>query len=59
MEEVTVQAGVFRCFKVVQYDEDGNPLMTNWISDKVKQWGIKIMDHDTGETQVLMSYSIS
>jgi hypothetical protein len=36
IKEITVPAGRFRCFKIVEYDDAGNALRTWWESDKVK-----------------------
>lgn len=58
IEDVTVPAGTFRCFKVVKYDEAGNKLSTLWMSDKVKLYNVKLEDDGTGEVDELTSYSI-
>ena len=57
IEDITVPAGTFRCFKVVKYDEDGTAVSTTWVSDKVKN-EVKNIDHETGESNELMSYSV-
>ncbi len=57
IEEITVTAGTFKCFKLVSYDETGDKLSTEWYSDKVKDI-VKDIDHDTGETRELKSYSV-
>ena len=59
IEEITVPAGVFRCFKIVKYDKDGTAVSTCWDSDKVKQYDVKSIDHETEEVTELISYSIS
>ena len=56
-EEITVFAGRFICFKIVQYDTDGKKLSETWYSDKVKN-DIKYIDHETGESTELKSYSL-
>lgn len=58
IEEVTVPAGVFRCFKVVQYDEQGTALSTEWHSPETKHYTVKELDHDTGDVIELISYSL-
>ncbi len=57
LEEITVEAGTFECFRAVEYDEDGEKVSTKWHSDKVKAT-VKEIDHETGETQELASYSV-
>lgn len=59
IEEVTVPAGTFRCFKLVEYDEAGTAVYTCWMSDKVKQFNVKELDPETGEVTELVSYSVS
>jgi len=58
MEEITVPAGTFRCFKIVRYDEQRNLLSTSWVSDKVKGYDAKTIDAKTGEVAELVFYSI-
>lgn len=57
IEEVTVSAGTFKCFKTVEYDETGKKLYTSWHSDKVKN-DVKWIDHETGDIAELVSYSL-
>jgi hypothetical protein len=57
VEEVTVAAGTFKCFKMVEYDEAGAKVSTAWHSDRVKQ-DVKSVDHETGDTKELESYSV-
>ena len=59
MEQITVPAGTFRCFKIVQYDKNGNPINTSWVSDETKLISVKEADHETGEVFELVSYSVS
>ena len=59
IEQITVPAGTFRCFKIVKYDEAGTALTTSWESDKAKQISVKEIDHETGEVSELVSYSLS
>ena len=59
IEEITVLAGTFRCFKIVKYDEAGTAVYTSWTSDKVKQMEVKSIDHITDEVTELVSYSVS
>lgn len=59
IEEITVPAGTFKCFKVVKYDETGTTaLETTWYSDKTKQYQVKEIDHESGDTMELISYSV-
>ena len=57
MEQITVPAGTFRCFKQVKYDEDGTALSTSWYSDSTKS-SVKLIDYETGDVAVLVSYSL-
>jgi hypothetical protein len=57
MEEITVAAGTFNCFKVVKYDDEGVKIETSWYSDKVKA-KVKLIYHDSGDTRELKSYSV-
>lgn len=57
-EDITVPAGTFMCFKIVEYDTDGKKLSEKWYSDEVKG-EVKYIDYDTGETTELKSYSVS
>jgi hypothetical protein len=42
IEDIRVDAGTFRCFRIVKYDELGETKIgTGWISDEVKQWPVK------------------
>ncbi len=59
IEEITVPAGTFRCFKIAKYDEAGTKVSTSWTSDKVKQVDVKTINHETEEVTELISYSIS
>ncbi len=55
IEEITVPAGTFRCFKIVQYDDAGIALGTHWESDKARQYEVKSIDYETGEVIELIS----
>lgn len=58
IEEITVPAGTFKCFKEVKYDETGmTALETTWYSEKAK-YSVKKIDHEYGDTTELMSYSV-
>ena len=59
IEQVTVPAGTFRCFKVVKYDEGGSAIETRWGSDAVKGFEVKGIDHESGDTSELISYSLA
>jgi len=55
VEEITVAAGTFTSFKVVDYDEFGKKLRTWWHSDEVK-WTVKQRDNINGDILELKSY---
>ena len=55
IEEITVPAGTFRCFKIVQYDDAGSALSTHWESDRVMQYEVKSVEHEAGEVIELTS----
>jgi hypothetical protein len=57
VEEITVPAGTFRCFRVGKYDESGSKFATYWYSDKVKYW-VKYVDTENDSTWELKSYSV-
>ncbi len=58
IEDVTVPAGTFRCFKVVEYDEYGNVSYEAWYSDEVKA-NVKEIDYQEGREVIeLQSYSV-
>jgi hypothetical protein len=54
VEDITVQAGTFKCFKITDTSEKGTA--TDWYSDKVKLW-VKTIGED-GSTTELKSYSV-
>ena len=56
-EDITVPAGTFPCFKIVNYDENDNVVSTLWYSDNAKRY-VKISNNETGEIWELASYSI-
>ena len=57
-EEITVPAGTFTCFKIVEYAENGDISSTWWYSDRTKL-EVKSINHETGETNELKSYIVS
>lgn len=58
VEEITVPAGTFECFKEVQYSKTGmTALETTWYSETAK-FSVKKIDHETGDTTELKSYSL-
>jgi len=57
VEEITVEAGTFNCFKIVEYDACGDERNTDWYSDTVKQ-NVKVIDYVFGYTGELKSYSV-
>jgi hypothetical protein len=58
LETITVPAGTFECFKLVEYDEDGVATNTTWYSDEVK-WIVQETDHESGESTQLVQYSLN
>jgi hypothetical protein len=58
IEDVTVPAGTFECYRAVRYDNSGSPVATSWYSDEVR-WFVKETDHESGAETVLVSYSLS
>ena len=58
VENVTVPAGTFSCYKIVTYDETGQKtLSTRWFSMEAKTV-VKSVNHETEEKSELLSYSI-
>jgi len=57
IEDITVPAGTFRCFKIVEYDEHGTVSDEEWYADEPKI-NVKSIDHETGEIMELKSYSV-
>ena len=57
VEGITVKAGTFECYRIEDYDQNGERLSTKWHSDKVKT-DVKTVDYKTGETTELISYSV-
>lgn len=57
IEQITVPAGTFKCFKIVIYDDGGSALQTQWYSDKTK-WMVKTIDHEEEYIDELVSYSL-
>lgn len=59
IEEITVPAGTFSCFKILQYNDSDSLLSTSWVSDKTKYFNVKEIDNESGDTSELISYSVS
>ena len=59
IEQITVPAGTFNCFKIVMYDKDGTPVATKWESDETKMYMVKGITSENGVTAELVSYSVS
>ena len=55
LEEITVPAGTFKCFKIVHYNNNGKAISTHYESDRVTQYEVKSIDHETGEVIELIS----
>jgi hypothetical protein len=58
VESLTVPAGTFQCFKIVEYDENNSVISTAWFTDVAGGWIVKEID-SAGTTSELMSYSLS
>ena len=58
VENITVPAGTFECFKVVQYNSSTNAVLdTQWATDRMND--VKEIAGDGGVTSELVSYSLS
>ncbi len=56
-EQISVIAGTFKCFKIVEYGDTGVPLRTVWLSEQVGFFQVKSIDHMTGGYKELISSS--
>jgi hypothetical protein len=59
IEDVTVKAGTFKCFKMLKYDSDGSLIQISWRSNDTKMFQVKMEDMSelTAEYE-LVSYSV-
>jgi hypothetical protein len=57
-EEITIPAGTFTCFKLIEYAEDDTLQKITWYSDNVKFLYIKMVNPITEETNELLSYNL-
>jgi hypothetical protein len=63
IENITVPAGTFSCYKIATYDENGQSILsTKWFSMKAKT-AVKTENYETGEFEIfetaeLLSYSL-
>jgi hypothetical protein len=59
IEKITTEAGTFRCYKLLKYDQSGNLLKTTWRSEATKFFQVKMIDM-TEEDAVyeLISYTV-
>ncbi len=57
IEDIAVAAGIFKCFKVVKYDEHGRVDTTSWYSDNTKAY-VKRIVSESGDIIELQSYSV-
>ena len=57
VEQITVAAGTFECFKVVKYDDGGTHQGTFWFSEEMKR-EVKWIDQNMGVIAELKSYSV-
>ena len=58
-EKIKVPAGIFTCFKIVEYNEKGSPVSITWISPETKFMEVKYVDHISDESTELVSYSMT
>jgi hypothetical protein len=58
VESISVPAGTFNCFKIVQYDENNSVVSTSWFTDAAGGWIVKEIDI-AGTTSELTAYSLS
>ena len=58
VESITVPAGTFQCFKIVQYNSSNSVVYTRWVTDVTGVSAVKEID-SAGVTSELMSYSLS
>jgi hypothetical protein len=63
IKDIRVDAGTFRCFEIVKYDDAGTTAMgTAWISSEVKGWWVEVSGNTTAPLWAdseLVSYSLS
>jgi len=59
IESITVSAGTFQCFKIVQYDEENSIIASEWITDVTKGNPVEMINEDNIEILELFSYSLS
>ncbi len=59
IEEITVPAGSFECFKIVKYDDEESIVETSWQSPLIKQFSIKQIEQDTEDVMELTGYTVS
>jgi len=59
IENITVEAGTFKCFKMVKYDADGNVIQISWRSNETKMFQVKMEDMaEPDAVYELVSYSV-
>ena len=60
VESITVPAGTFQCFKIVQYNSSTNAVFaTRWITDVTGGFPVKTIYMISGQTSELISCSLS
>jgi hypothetical protein len=59
MESITVPAGKFQCFKIVQYDNNNSVVNTRWVTDVTGVSAAKEINNASGIITELISYSLS
>jgi len=59
VESVTVPAGKFQCFKIMEYSSNNAILTIQWVTDVTGGLPVKEIDNVAGVTSELISYSLS
>ena len=59
VESVTVPAGKFRCFKIMEYNSNNAILTTQWVTGVTGGLPVKSVNNVAGVTSELISYSLS
>lgn len=59
VETITVPAGTFKCFKIIEYDETHSVVSTRWVADAVKHFEVKEIDSEPDMEFELTAYSVS
>jgi hypothetical protein len=59
IENITVEAGTFKCFKLLKYNSDGDLIQISWRSNDTKMFQVKMEDlSEPDAVYELVSYSV-